>query len=251
MDAALEPALATFLHSVVLSHSSMEAAMAFLFANKLADNMVLGAVQLMGLFRQAYAADPTILEAACADMQAVLDRDPACAKYSQCMLHFKGYQAVQCYRVMHWLWNQGRQTLALALQSRMSEIWAVDIHPRAQLGWGVMLDHATGIVIGETAVVGDNVSMLHHVSLGGSGVGRGRRHPHIDHGVLLGAGVAVLGPVTIGAGSKVGAGSVVVTDLPKHCVAVGVPAAIVKRNLRAEPVQEMDQCGDYILDFVI
>ncbi len=168
------------------------------------------------------------------------------------MLQFKGYQAVQIYRVSHWLWNQGRQALALALQARVCELFAVDIHPAAVLGRGVMLDHASGIVIGETAVVGDNVSMLHHVSLGGSGTGRGVRHPQVGHGVLLGAGVAVVGPVRVGAGTKVGAGSVVVTDLPAHCVAVGVPARIVKRDIRKEPVREMDQMADMILmDFVI
>lgn len=128
------------------------------------------------------------MDAAIADMLAVKDRDPACEKYSQCMLYFKGYQALQCHRVAHWLWKQGRQPMAFALQSRCSELFHVDIHPGAVVGRGVMLDHATGVVIGETAVVGDNVSMLHHVTLGGSGTGRGTRHPTIGHGVLLGAG---------------------------------------------------------------
>jgi serine O-acetyltransferase len=167
------------------------------------------------------------------------------------MLHFKGFQAVQCYRITNFLWNQGRQSLAVAISVRVSELFAVDIHPAATIGRGVMLDHATGIVIGETAVVGDNVSMLHHVSLGGSGIGRSVRHPTIGHGVLLGAGVAVLGPVKVGAGCKVGAGSVVVADLPDHVVAVGVPARIVKRGLRQEPVRDMDSCADFILDYVI
>jgi serine O-acetyltransferase len=133
----------------------------------------------------------------------------------------------------------------------MSEVFHVDIHPAAQLGRGVMIDHATGVVIGETAVVGDNVSMLHHVTLGGSGTGRGSRHPTVGNGVLLGAGVTVLGPVTVGAGTKVGAGSVVVTDLPCHCVAVGVPARIIKRDMIKEPVADMDQCTDLILDYVV
>ncbi|KAJ9522821.1 hypothetical protein QJQ45_023611 [Haematococcus lacustris] len=251
VDAASEPALATFLHSVLLSHSSLEVAMSFLLANKLADDKLLGSVQVMSLFQEAYAADHSLIKAAMADLNAVLDRDPACSKFSQCLLYFKGFQAIQCYRVTHWLWRTGRKPLAHAIQSKISEIFAVDIHPAAQLGRGVMLDHATGIVIGETAVVGDNVSMLHHVSLGGSGTGTGTRHPHVGHGVLLGAGVTVLGPVTIGAGCKVGAGSVVVTSLPAHCVAVGVPANIVKRNINKEPVREMDQCTDFIPDYVI
>lgn len=143
------------------------------------------------------------------------------------------------------------QMLAVALQSRISEVFHVDIHPAATFGRGILLDHATGVVIGETAVVGDNVSMLHHVTLGGSGTGKGIRHPTIGHGVLLGAGVSVLGNVTVGCGAKVGAGSVVVSDLPCHSVAVGVPARIVKQNLRSEPCRDMDQTEDFILDYVI
>lgn len=142
------------------------------------------------------------------------------------------------------------QMLAVALQSRISEVFHVDIHPAATFGRGILLDHATGVVIGETAVVGDNVSMLHHVTLGGSGTGKGIRHPTIGHGVLLGAGVSVLGNVTVGCGAKVGAGSVVVSDLPCHSVAVGVPARIVKQNVRSEPCQDMDQT-DFTLDYVI
>lgn len=142
------------------------------------------------------------------------------------------------------------QMLAVALQSRISEVFHVDIHPAATFGRGILLDHATGVVIGETAVVGDNVSMLHHVTLGGSGTGKGIRHPTIGHGVLLGAGVSVLGNVTVGCGAKVGAGSVVVSDLPCHSVAVGVPARIVKQNSRSEPCQDMDQT-EGILDYVI
>jgi serine O-acetyltransferase len=130
-------------------------------------------------------------------------------------------------------------------------VFHVDIHPAAVLGKGILMDHATGVVIGETATIGDNVSMLHHVTLGGSGTGKGKRHPNIGHGVLLGAGVSVLGPITIGAGSKVGAGSVVVTDLPQHCVAVGVPAKIIRQNVCTEPCKDMDQCQDFILDYVI
>lgn len=127
----------------------------------------------------------------------------------------------------------------------------MDIHPNAHIGRGILIDHATGVVIGETAVVGDNVSMLHHVTLGGSGTGRSQRHPNIGHGALLGAGVSVLGPITVGAGTKVGAGSVVVTDLPTHCVAVGVPARIIKRDIIREPCEDMDQQSDFVLDFVI
>ena len=156
---------------------------------------------------------------------------------------------MQCHRVAHHLWLRGRRPLALAVQSRVSEVLHVDIHPGARVGRGVMVDHATGVVVGETAVVGDGVSLLHHVTLGGSGTGRGARHPHIGDGALLGAGVCVLGPVTVGAGSKVGAGSVVVTDLPPHCVAVGVPARIVRTGLTADPSSDMNAVDDF--DWVI
>lgn len=249
-DAASEPALASNLYSTVLAHDSIESTFAFLLSNKLA-NLTILPTQLMSLIKEAYTDDPDIVEAGLADLQAVFDRDPACDKYTQAMLYFKGYQAVQCHRIAHWLWNKGRRALALALQSRISETFHVDIHPGAQLGRGILLDHATGVVIGETAVLGDNVSMLHHVTLGGSGTGTGVRHPTVGHGVLIGAGANILGPVSIGAGSKIGAGSVVVTDLPCHCVAVGVPARIVKMNILTEPVKDMDQCCDFILDYVI
>ncbi|KAG2433458.1 hypothetical protein HXX76_008515 [Chlamydomonas incerta] len=250
MDASSEPALASNLFSTILAHPSLEKSMAFLLANKLANPTMLG-MQLMRLISEAYEDDAGLIEACMADLQAVYDRDPACDSFSQAMLYFKGFQAIQCQRVAHWLWRKGRKALALAIQSRMSEAFHVDIHPAAQLGRGLLIDHATGVVIGETAVVGDNVSMLHHVTLGGSGTGRGVRHPTVGNGVLLGAGVTVLGPITVGAGSKVGAGSVVVSDIPCHSVAVGVPARIIKRDIVKEPVKEMDQCTDYILDYTI
>ncbi|KXZ46070.1 hypothetical protein GPECTOR_47g345 [Gonium pectorale] len=261
LDAVSEPALASNLYSTILAHPNMEATMAFLLANKLA-NPTLLSMQLMRLIADAYADDPDLIDACLADLQAVYDRDPACDKYSQAMLYFKGFQAVQCQRVAHWLWRKGRQVggrggvvvgraLALAIQSRMSEAFHVDIHPAAQLGRGVMIDHATGVVIGETAVVGDNVSMLHHVTLGGSGTGRGIRHPTIGHGVLLGAGATILGPITVGAGSKIGAGSVVVSDIPCHSVAVGVPAKIIKRDLIKEAIQDMDQGMDFVIEYEI
>lgn len=250
VDANSEPALASFLYSTILSHSSLERSVSFLLANKLSSPTLLG-TQLMTLFEQAFQDEPSLTDSIVADLHAVYDRDPACDTYVQALLYFKGFQAVQCHRIGHHLWKRGRKSLALAIQSRISEVFHVDIHPAAQLGRGILMDHATGVVIGETVVVGDNVSMLHHVTLGGSGAGKGIRHPTVGHGVLLGAGVSVLGPIMVGAGSKVGAGSVVVNDLPEHCVAVGVPAKVIKRDKLSEPCRNMDQIHDFILDYVI
>lgn len=282
----------------VVTHPSLSKSLAFLLSNKLANETLLG-TQLVHLFMDAYADDAGLLASGVADLHAVMERDPACDTYVQCLLFYKGFQAVQSYRLGHWLWKKGRHTLALAIQSRMAEVFTVDIHPAARLGQGLLFDHATGIVIGETAVVGDNVSMLHHVTLGGSGTGRGRRHPTIGepggvgpwevqgeddrvaqwwswslvgedpvlqgsasgvlvsavasavqgpvtalplftivtvqttpllplspppfsppgNGTLLGAGVSVLGPIIVGANCKIGAGSVVLTDLPPSTVA--------------------------------
>ena len=139
----------------------------------------------------------------------------------------------------------------MALSSRVAEVFHVDIHPAARIGKGILLDHATGVVIGETAVLGDNCVLLHNVTLGGSGIGTGIRHPNVGNGVLIGAGVSILGPVSVGRGSKIGAGSVVVTSLPPHCVAVGVPAKVVKMHSRSEPVMDMDMVGDFVLDYII
>ena len=251
IHAKSEPVLASYLHMSVIMHASIDKSLAFLVSNKLQSPTLLG-TQLMRLILEAYEDDPEILEAAVADIQAVFDRDPACETYVQCLLFFKGFQAIHVYRVAHWMWKKGRKRLALALQSRMSEVFSVDIHPAATLGRGLLMDHATAIVIGETAMVGDNVSMLHHVTLGGSGTGSGTRHPTIGNGVLLGAGVSVLGPVVIGHCSKVGAGSVVVTDIASNSVAVGVPARVVKKlDEGVEPNRDMDQIQDFILDYVI
>ena len=249
--AAEEPVLASFFHMTVIMHSTLEKSLAFVLANKLASPTLLG-TQLTRLILDAYEDEPELLEACVADLNAVFDRDPACEQYLQCLVFFKGFQAIQVQRIAHWMWKKGRKALALALQSRMSEVFDVDIHPGATLGKGLMMDHASGVVIGETAIIGDNVSLLHHVTLGGSGTGTGSRHPIIGNGVLLGAGVSVLGPIVIGHCTKVGAGSVVVTDVPPHCVAVGVPAKVVKRLQDDNvPTRDMDQIHDFILDYVI
>ena len=179
-----------------------------------------------------------------ADIQAVVARDPACRGFSVPLLYFKGFHSIQAYRVAHHYWVRDRKALALYLQSRISEVFAVDIHPGARIGKGILFDHATSIVIGETTVIDDDFSMLHEVTLGGTGKAGGDRHPKIGRGVLIGAGAKVLGNVTIGEGAKVGAGSVVLDDVPPHCTVAGVPAKPVGYPAHALPALEMDQAID-------
>lgn len=175
-----------------------------------------------------------------ADLHAVSERDSACCSQVTPLLYFKGFHALQAYRVAHWLWQQGRKSLALFLQNRISAVFAVDIHPAARIGKGIMFDHATGIVIGETAVVGDMVSIMQSVTLGGTGKEAGDRHPKVSNGVLIGAGAKILGNITVGECAKVGAGSVVLKDVPARAVVAGVPAKIIGDNLCGQPAQEMD-----------
>jgi len=221
-----EPLLASFLHATVLNHKSLESSLAFLLAAKL-ESPVLPSMLIRELIMDAIEGDNGITRAIRADLQAVRDRDPAAHHFSRPFLFFKGFHSVQLQRVGHWLWQQQRQVLALYLQSRTSEVFGVDIHPAASIGNGIMIDHATGVVVGETAVIEDNVSMLHGVTLGGTGKASGDRHPKVRKGVLIGAGAEILGNVEIGTGSKVGAGSVVLEDVPPHVTVVGVPAKIV------------------------
>src|SRR5687767_11666007 len=197
-----EPALASLLNAVVLSHDNLGDALSYQLARRLGDQE-LRAMSLRGLAAAAYAADPSIVATAEEDLKAVFERDPACKGYVQPFLFFKGFQALQAQRVAHWLWSEGRETIAFFLQSRMSEIFQVDIHPATRIGSGVFIDHGTGIVIGETAVIGDGVSMLQGVTLGGTGKERGDRHPKVGKGVLLGANAIVLGNITIGDYAKV------------------------------------------------
>jgi serine O-acetyltransferase len=229
-DADDEPALASFLYATVLSHPSLERSLAFHLANKLCSSTLVSTL-LYDLFVGSLAAHPTIRAAAVADLLAVRSRDPACAGFSHCLLNYKGFLAVQAHRVAHVLWAQNRRALALALQSRVAEVFAVDIHPAATIGKGILLDAA---VIGETAVVGDNVSILHHVTLGGTGNAVGDRHPKIGDGVLIGAGATILGNVLIGASAKIGAGSVVLIDVPATSTAVGNPARLIDDAIPGE-----------------
>lgn len=225
-EAACEPLLASFLYATVLNHKSLEDALAFLLAGKV-ESTVLPSMLIRELITDALEADSSIGGAVRADLQAVRDRDPAAHHYSRPFLFFKGFHALQIYRVAHWLWRNGREALALFLQSRTTEVFGVDIHPAARIGNGIMIDHATGVVVGETAVIEDNVSMLHGVTLGGTGKETGDRHPKVRKGVLIGAGAEILGNVEIGEGAKIGAGSVVLDNVPPHVTVAGVPAVIV------------------------
>lgn len=235
-----EASLASFLHVTVLHHKTFEASLAYQLAQKVGNSEVRG-MQLRELFDEALSADPSIGEAARADIVAYYERDPACHTYAQPLLFFKGYASLQLYRVAHWLWNHGRQPMALYLQSRVSELFSVDIHPAAVIGKGVFIDHANGIVIGETAVVEDDVSMLHGVTLGGTGKEIGDRHPKIRRGVLISVGAKVLGNIEVGEYSRIGAGSVVLQPIPPHCTAVGVPAKLVGCAGCDKPSHEMNQ----------
>jgi serine O-acetyltransferase len=246
-----EPTLASLLNAVVLSHHTLGEALSYQLARKLSDQE-LRAMSAREFCDAAFADEPQLVAQAEADLKAVFERDPACKSYVQPFLFFKGFQALQTYRVAHWLWRHGRQTLALYLQSRMSEIFQLDIHPAAKIGVGVFLDHGTGIVIGETAVVGDDVSMLHGVTLGGTGAERGDRHPKIGKGVLLGAGAKVLGNITVGEYAKIASGSVVLKPVPAHCTAAGVPARLVNCPTCEEPARTMDHTlADVVYDYVI
>ncbi|WP_187429196.1 Serine acetyltransferase [Roseobacter fucihabitans] len=222
----VEPLMGGFLHACILHHKSIEKALSYRIAAKLASNE-MSMVVVREMVEEAYANDPGLVQAARADLVAIYERDPACHRLLQPILYFKGYQAMQAYRVGHHLWVNGHRDLAYFVQMRVSEIFGVDIHPAARIGKGIMIDHAHSIVIGETAVVGDNVSMLHSVTLGGTGKEEEDRHPKIDDGVLIGAGAKVLGNIRVGQCSRIAAGSVVLEDVPACKTVAGIPARIV------------------------
>ena len=237
--ASEEPILASFLHATILNHARLELALSFHLANQL-HSATASSLLLREVILEALESDASVQEAVRADLQAVEDRDSACHELYIPFLYFKGYHALQTQRVAHWLWTQGRESLALFFQNRMSSEFGVDIHPAARMGRGIMLDHATGLVIGETAVVGNNVSILQSVTLGGTGKDEGDRHPKIGDGVLISAGAKILGNICVGEGAKVGAGSVVLEDVPAHTTVAGVPAKIVGRPASDQPALEMD-----------
>ncbi|KAL9260765.1 Serine acetyltransferase 3, mitochondrial-like protein [Drosera capensis] len=244
VDVDLEPILSSYYCNSILCHKSLESALAGVLSLKLGSS-IISSTTLYDLFLGLLCEDREIVRAVKDDLRAVRERDPACVSYVHCFLNFKGFLAIQAQRIAHTLWSQGRKMLALLIQNRVSEVFAVDIHPGARIGRGILLDHATGVVIGETAVIGDNVSILHNVTLGGTGKESGNRHPKIGDGVLIGAGTCVLGNVSVGDGAKIGAGSLVLKAVPARTTAVGNPARLL--GGKENPVR-LDNMPSFTMD---
>jgi serine O-acetyltransferase len=240
-----EPHLARFLAECVGDRPNFEESLSFVLAYELADT-ALYVDALRQVFIEEFKFNASLAAAAQADLMAILERDPAARLVLEPFLFFKGYHALESYRIAHSLWGRGRESMALYLQSRVARRFSVDIHPAAHIGCGVMFDHANGIVIGETAVVEDNVSFLHSVTLGGTGKEQGDRHPKIRSGVMIGAGAKVLGNIEVGQGSRIAAGSVVLENVPANVTVAGVPAKIVGAAGKNQPALVMDQ---WIEDF--
>jgi len=235
-----EPELATFIYSTILHRDTLEAAVIYRLAERLDHPAVSGE-----LIRQAYLdalkENPSIGEIFRADLMATVDRDPATHRLIEPVLYYKGFHAIQTQRLTHWLWEKGRRDFALYLQSRCSAVFQCDIHPAAKIGRGIFLDHATGLVVGETAVIGDDVSILHDVTLGGTGKEWEDRHPKIGYGVMIGAGAKILGNIEVGHCARIAAGSVVVKPVPNNVTVAGVPAKVVGVAGCPEPARTMDQ----------
>jgi serine O-acetyltransferase len=238
--AAHDADLSAFVLTAILNHDTFEEAIAYRIAERL-DHPDMRAGQITKAFARAFSEEPSLSLAARADIMAALERDPVCTRALEPVLYFKGFQAIQTHRLAHWLWHKGRTDFALYLQSRVSSVFQVDIHPAASFGKGIFLDHATGLVVGSTAVVEDDVSMLQDVTLGGTGKEEGDRHPKIRSGVLIGAGAKILGNIEVGEGARVAAGSVVLSTVPPHTTVAGVPARVVGVAPCAEPSHSMDQ----------
>jgi serine O-acetyltransferase len=235
-----EPELASFIYSTILHHVSFETAIVHRLAERLDHSAVSGE-----LIRQAYVDAledvPAIGEAFRADIMATADRDPATHRLIEPLLYYKGFHAIQTHRLSHWLWGKGRRDLALYLQSRSSAVFQCDIHPNAKIGRGIFLDHATGLVVGETAVIEDDVSLLHDVTLGGTGKEHEDRHPKIRYGVMIGAGAKILGNIEVGHCARIAAGSVVVKAVPNNVTVAGIPAKVIGVAGCPEPARTMDQ----------
>jgi serine O-acetyltransferase len=235
-----EPALATLLLTAVLDRRSFEEAVVYRISLRLANDTISASV-IIDRFVRALEGDPAIGAAFRADIAAIVDRDPACTRLIEPLLYFKGFHAIQTHRLAHWLWRNDQYDLALYLQSRASDLFQTDINPAARIGHGIFLDHATGLVVGATAVIDDNVSILQNVTLGGTGKETGDRHPKIKHGVMISAGAKILGNIEIGACSRIAAGSVVLHPVPPHSTVAGVPAKIVGTVGSTEPARDMNQ----------
>jgi serine O-acetyltransferase len=235
-----EPELATFIYSSILHHDTLEAAIVHRLAERL-DHAALSAELIRKAYADALEDSPAIGEAFRADLMATVDRDPATHRLIEPVLYYKGFHAIQTHRLMHWLWEKGRRDFALYLQSRSSSVFQCDIHPAAKIGRGIFLDHATGLVVGETAEIGDDVSMLHDVTLGGTGKQADDRHPKIRYGVMIGAGAKILGNIEVGHCARIAAGSVVLKSVPNNVTVAGVPAKVVGVAGCPEPARLMDQ----------
>lgn len=235
-----EPALGSFIYATVLNHQNLEGAICHRLAQRL-DHTDVDAGLISQTFHDVLDNDRSLGQIFRADLSAVYDRDPACTRYLDPLLYFKGFHALVTHRFAHALWKSGRVDFALYLQSQGSRFFSVDIHPAAQFGQGIMLDHATGFVVGETAAVGNDCSFLHAVTLGGSGKETGDRHPKIGDNVLIGAGAKVLGNIKVGSCSRIAAGSVVLSDVPPNVTVAGVPAKIVGSAGCSEPARSMEQ----------
>ncbi|ROS01943.1 serine O-acetyltransferase [Sinobacterium caligoides] len=242
-EAELEPILASFLHATILNHKSLESALSFHLASKL-DSPAAPALLIREVIEQALNNDAALRKAIRADIAAYRQRDSACQSCATPLLYYKGYHALQAHRIAHWLWQQKRKPLALFFQNRISIAFGVDIHPAAKIGYGIMLDHATGIVIGETATVGNNVSIMQSVTLGGTGKDSGDRHPKVADGVLISAGAKILGNIVVGEGAQVAAGSVVLKEVAPHTIVSGIPAKVIGQPSCAEPALTMNHCLD-------
>ncbi|MFR6033094.1 MAG: serine O-acetyltransferase [Bacilli bacterium] len=235
-----EPALSNLLDETILSREDIFDSISLRLARKLGRH-AMGEVLIYQIFQEAFAKDSSMRENVVKDIIAIKERDPACQSYINPILYFKGFQSITVHRAAHWLWMNGRKHTAYYFQSLSSEIFGVDIHPAARFGGGILLDHATSFVAGETSVVEDNVSILHEVTLGGTGNETGDRHPKVMSGVLIGAGAKLIGNIKIGRGAKIGAGSVVLDDVPAHTTVAGVPAHPVSSATEDEPALEMNQ----------
>jgi serine O-acetyltransferase len=234
-----EPQIATFIYSSILHHDTLEAAVVHRVSERL-DHSDFSAELIRQAYIDALEDAPQIGDAFRVDIVATFDRDPATDRFIEPVLYFKGFHAIQTHRLAHWLWNQGRRDFAYYLQSRSSAVFQCDIHPAAKVGRGIFLDHATGLVVGETAVIGDDVSILHDVTLGGTGKDHGDRHPKIANGVLIGAGAKIIGNIEVGRCARVAAGSVVLKTVPNNVTVAGIPAKIVGDSPCEEPSRTMD-----------